>query len=102
MTGYEMRISDCSSDVCSSDLDRLAVVADRRIFDPRHSAPFQPALARGDRPLNQRRKPSSAPIRVGHRSEERRVGEECGSKCRSRWDTSNLKNTNTTILLLTN
>src|SRR3546814_5307310 len=94
-TAYEMRISDWSSDVCSSDLEReearfLAVhkfldhhfgaraaegfvehIFDRRLglfarFGDDH------ALARGEA--------------VGlDRSEERRVGNECVSTCRSRW-----------------
>src|SRR3546814_1855483 len=32
-TAYEMRISDWSSDVCSSDLGRLAYLADPGAFD---------------------------------------------------------------------
>src|SRR3546814_2475559 len=39
-TAYEMRISDWSSDVCSSDLCR----ADRRDFCPIRGARFQSAL----------------------------------------------------------
>src|SRR3546814_10123811 len=82
-TAYEMRISDWSSDVCSSDL--------------------------GGEPLPQRFRPDQSPFplvmahRPGHdvcaknavlevrrskqkgRSEERRVGTECVSTCRSRW-----------------
>src|SRR3546814_9983219 len=74
-TAYEMRISDWSSDVCSSDLDRgIAVrpVADQR-DDPR---------------LVERRLHRIALDRAGLvrlRSEERRVGKECVSTCRSRW-----------------
>src|SRR3546814_1175604 len=60
-TAYEMRISDWSSDVCSSDL--------------------------------RNRSNSMTPEQVSHRrrrnrherSEERRVGKECVSTCRSRW-----------------
>src|SRR3546814_4163986 len=66
-TAYEMRISDWSSDVCSSDLLGLA---DTRLGTRRDtlSCPsLQPRCAR----------------RV--RSEERRVGKECVSTCRSRW-----------------
>src|SRR3546814_8428654 len=70
-TAYEMRISDWSSDVCSSDLLRrlllglflLGAVPGRG--DRRHLA------APGHRHLR--------------RSEERRVGKECVSTCRSRW-----------------
>src|SRR3546814_1143999 len=62
-TAYEMRISDWSSDVCSSDL-----------------------LAR----FNQRTSPAPVARHLGARgggarSEERRVGKECVSTCRSRW-----------------
>src|SRR3546814_2133068 len=63
-TAYEMRISDWSSDVCSSDL--LAARADR--LDPLGLDGDALAGAGG----------------VG-RSEERRVGKECVSTCRSRW-----------------
>src|SRR3546814_16485577 len=81
-----MRISDWSSDVCSSDLrkregrngtvDGLAAEAEaaKRV---RHEASHHVAAAETHR------------TEVGefhdHRSEERRVGEECVSTCRSRW-----------------
>src|SRR3546814_6041361 len=65
-TAYEMRISDWSSDVCSSD---LATRADRNV-----------ALRQRIVALAQRHKRYG----VG-RSEERRVGKECVSTCRSRW-----------------
>src|SRR3546814_5515355 len=82
-TAYEMRISDWSSDVCSSDLDLLARgpdVAARRLQ----------AL---DADAAPRRSPASTPPRRNRpacasgsaRSEERRVGKECVSTCRSRW-----------------
>src|SRR3546814_9401455 len=60
-TAYEMRISDWSSDVCSSDLDLCQV---RRGWIQRLTQ-----LCLFD---------------TG-RSEERRVGKECVSTCRSRW-----------------
>src|SRR3546814_7697345 len=78
-TAYEMRISDWSSDVCSSDLlflplrtpGALRDRTDRRSLLIRHRfLPFH--------------KPNSSwPLSV--RSEERRVGKECVSTCRSRW-----------------
>src|SRR3546814_18496730 len=80
-----MRISDWSSDVCSSDLANQRQVD---MFD--EAVPFCDALRRifqetggGD----------AAPLRVGwrERSEERRVGKECDSTCRSRWSPSHLK-----------
>src|SRR3546814_10098450 len=42
-TAYEMRISDWSSDVCSSDLPVLAVVA-QHLRERREDRPLHPAL----------------------------------------------------------
>src|SRR3546814_1268497 len=81
-TAYEMRISDWSSDVCSSDLihRHLAGTGDlARATGGDHVGGLDPemlghpALDFVDRDL--------AVIR----SEERRVGKECVSTCRSRW-----------------
>src|SRR3546814_9426706 len=82
-TAYEMRISDWSSDVCSSDLGQVNEVI---IFDI--------ALT----PDQMDRVESYLSIKYGTtyasgasdyvnsaRSEERRVGKECVSTCRSRW-----------------
>src|SRR3546814_7193413 len=73
-TAYEMRISDWSSDVCSSDLPE-----DRPVFGRR----------RGLLGLQRQRACQRAGHGRGHRrqvrSEERRVGKECVSTCRSRW-----------------
>src|SRR3546814_8661474 len=84
-TAYEMRISDWSSDVCSSDLQN------RRHFTLRawpcaRAARAGPGQDRTEvRPLGA----AAAPVaydRCGHvRSEERRVGKECVNTCRSRW-----------------
>src|SRR3546814_1731883 len=75
-TAYEMRISDWSSDVCSSDLVvPLGLVAALGEF--LHAAPEHP-LHRLDHP----------------RSEERRVGKECVSTCRSRWSPYHSKHNN--------
>src|SRR3546814_2807375 len=79
-TAYEMRISDWSSDVCSSDLQ-----AD----PPLSRANFAPTgfLGRIQR-LRRTRKTVGASLLAmteTHRSEERRVGKECVSTCRSRW-----------------
>src|SRR3546814_4812712 len=71
-TAYEMRISDWSSDVCSSDLGllRQIVVDDQRV----HAVVAEELAHR------------AAGIRGEKlRSEERRVGKECVSTCRSRW-----------------
>src|SRR3546814_6457677 len=80
-TAYEMRISDWSSDVCSSDLH----------VDIRHG---HISLFIGQRTARIVMKPwrSGAFDHPGHAhaanwlsSEERRVGKECVSTCRSRW-----------------
>src|SRR3546814_4562319 len=85
-TSYDMRISDWSSDVCSSDLgprflrvtsrgqpsgadvasEESGQIARWRLFDLEHGLPRLPASQ-------------------AERSEERRVGKECVSTCRSRW-----------------
>src|SRR3546814_5811628 len=68
-TAYEMRISDWSSDVCSSDLQIVAVEQFTGQAAGAHS--LDGIEATGG---------------VGQdRSEERRVGKECVSTCRSRW-----------------
>src|SRR3546814_18548466 len=102
-TAYELRISDWSSDVCSSDLlDRLGIVEKLvgELLDRRgHRRREQQRLALlgqlgadfldiGDEPHVEH------PIglvyheqlaRGQERSEERREGKECGSTCLSRW-----------------
>src|SRR3546814_7925778 len=90
-TAYEMRISDWSSDVCSSDLatpnplDQVTytavdsngtpTMADLTITitdgGPVVGAPEAKTVDEDDLPNG--------------RSEERRVGKECVSTCRSRW-----------------
>src|SRR3546814_5449040 len=98
-----MRISDWSSDVCSSDL--IALVSDAvetgsgfRVLSPPamlcHSAAHM--LADGDLQGGLRNLWDIHCMTVGFladdpdfyltlRSEERRVGKECVSTCRSRW-----------------
>src|SRR3546814_7243622 len=74
-TAYEMRISDWSSDVCSSDLPSQAM-----------QRSGQRRLARvlaGD--LDNIVLKALAKRPEQRRSEERRVGKECVSTCRSRW-----------------
>src|SRR3546814_7654353 len=103
-TAYEMRISDWSSDVCSSDLDAAN--------EMRRPAPRVPAscflsigqfvlfaIRQGDlegvqRHRNERVIAAQADqidqsVLAEDRSEERRVGKECVSTCRSRWSPSN-------------
>src|SRR3546814_3674197 len=78
-TAYEMRISDWSSDVCSSDLLMLVVV---------YVVLGVLAMKRG-RTRGIRGGCYVAALLVFAaiygRSEERRVGKECVSTCRSRW-----------------
>src|SRR3546814_19585692 len=68
-TAYEMRISDWSSDVCSSDLTISSMSLPRS---------FQSILSIGFI------RPPAEICRRG-RSADRRVGKECVSTCRSRW-----------------
>src|SRR3546814_13651101 len=96
-----MRISDWSSDVCSSDLDkppgsRIQEPPPRRAGPPsatqhfvthgrrtiRHAPNADPKIDREPRRRKDRPR----------RSEERRVGKECVSTCRSRWSTYHSKN----------
>src|SRR3546814_2622204 len=97
-TAYEMRISDWSSDVCSSDLHgdqgraQAAVVAalqqgqQQGMQFARFLGREQAQLAgrdRGDADRAQRLLDARG-LAMG-RSEERRAGKECVSTCRSRW-----------------
>src|SRR3546814_5504777 len=94
-TAYEMRISDWSSDVCSSD---LGIVGEQHLgakAEPLHHAgPIAlddavgalAQIARGGDGLGvfhveRDRRPAARQ----RRSEERRVGKEGVSTCRSRW-----------------
>src|SRR3546814_7051348 len=90
-TAYEMRISDWSSDVCSSDLRE----------DAEDRTPARPNQGRGpaivekpaERTLRRQKRAGrlhdgSRPSLHHHsspRSEESRVGKECVSTWRSRW-----------------
>src|SRR3546814_9290405 len=87
-TAYEMRISDWSSDVCSSDLiftgnffqyNLMLPVVTEIIYVRELIVHFAENSA----------ELYSTRIFYRHlvRSEERRVGKECVSTCRSRWTT---------------
>src|SRR3546814_7959936 len=89
-TAYEMRISDWSSDVCSSDLkvSTGALAARQRATMPKKESKLTRlkslrtistirAFTTNERPSMTRK--------TEERSEERRVGKECVSTCRSRW-----------------
>src|SRR3546814_1055778 len=83
-TAYEMRISDWSSDVCSSDLGN----------GNNATVPVPTGAAVGDiavvgiykESTNAISPPAGFTVKATlARSEERRVGKECVSTCRSRW-----------------
>src|SRR3546814_16105097 len=116
-----MRISDWSSDVCSSDLPQVAPANERlekvtglayHVSDTEHALlnaarvnVLRSVPGRGLRPMGARTRRKDGPFRqiairrlvnfivetldeetqwLG-RSEERRLGKECVSRCRSRW-----------------
>src|SRR3546814_15019761 len=99
-----MRISDWSSDVCSSDLSHYFDIAHERLKlrddvaavlrSSYREVQVQIPVKLGDGQIhvfagyrvqhNGARGPYKGGIRF-HRSEERRVGKECVSTCRSRW-----------------
>src|SRR3546814_7791154 len=89
-TAYEMRISDWSSDVCSSDLNEPTGVRAAPTITTSISELLMVFIPGKDGP---RRRPSGSTCWRAHatlfkhnaRSEERRVGQECFSTCRSRW-----------------
>src|SRR3546814_14735712 len=106
MTAYELRISDLSSDVCSSDLfDKTGTLTEGRprltdvvpaagvdeqqllaiavAVEVRSDHPLATAIVRdGTERLAERTPPAATDVT---RSEERRGGKECVSTCRSRW-----------------
>src|SRR3546814_14771439 len=110
-----MRISDWSSDVCSSDLGlrvelerqalgiaiedagqtadpgRVALRGEAHAFDARVRGQRAAADAGNGDIVQDRVRPG-----VEQRSEERRVGKECVSTCRSRWSPYHSKNKRTT------
>src|SRR3546814_11515904 len=98
-----MRISDWSSDVCSSDLQQFGdepalapIIAVKGEHQPKYpdddqrriqDDPPQPVLALDPRLVlvGPDRRLLVIDEEARHRSEERRVGKECVSTCRSRW-----------------
>src|SRR3546814_2126637 len=83
-TAYEMRISDWSSDVCSSDLPQAQVLEALGLLKLK-PFPFNPVEKSSSVPARYRKLLTSSTKRMPRRSEERRVGKECVSTCRSRW-----------------
>src|SRR3546814_6795273 len=89
-TAYEMRISDWSSDVCSSDLAHMAQLAAAQPVGTETAR--AEALARWaqlprylDTEIRNLREGVRRSYTTPKRSEERRVGKECVRTCRSRW-----------------
>src|SRR3546814_2808015 len=91
-TAYEMRISDWSSDVCSSDLTKYSEALGATLTTPEGG---RVPAEMGSYGIGVSRL-VGAVIEASHdekgivwpeaiRSEERRVGKECVSTCRSRW-----------------
>src|SRR3546814_3045300 len=93
-TAYEMRISDWSSDVCSSDLAWY-----RRAAEGGHAgaaykyASYLEAGRPGVPPDPAKALQWYRTAAERGRSEERRVGKECVSTCRSRWSPYPYKHT---------
>src|SRR3546814_1966881 len=100
-TAYEMRISDWSSDVCSSDLigRQLGVEVFAAawmagialiLVEPRRAGEAEAVVPAASvaHHLDQRLKLGAEILGEQPRSEERRVGKECVSTCRSRWSPS--------------
>src|SRR3546814_5996655 len=85
-TAYEMRISDWSSDVCSSDLLDAAEISPgefaQRVRDCVDEGQTKTVVIDS---LNGYQSAMPEETSLILRSEERRVGKECVSTCRSRW-----------------
>src|SRR3546814_13938972 len=103
-----MRISDWSSDVCSSDLSmgrRTGAAVHARVLP---LGPEAPGPVRHDVPVDPGVRPGAGGFSIGgghlrlrfsaRRSEERRVGKECVSTLRSRWSPYQLKKKNQSLL----
>src|SRR3546814_3094023 len=83
-TAYEMRISDWSSDVCSSDLKEDLPLAGQMFCCREQHEHTNPTNRSTPRPTGLLCRVPLGPWR----SEERRVGKECVSTCSSRWSPS--------------
>src|SRR3546814_6360268 len=97
-TSYEMRISDWSSDVCSSDLhvelgqahvattalDQGETVVQPAVAHQVEQVLENDLLLQGNRGRGDHQAFAGG-LGRGNRSEESRVGQECDSTCGSRW-----------------
>src|SRR3546814_8165016 len=86
-TAYELRISDWSSDVCSSDLPCCTGPTPHLASAATNSRSWSAGRMPGNGAMTfaTASSPCSTFPSVPARSEERRVGKECVSTCRSRW-----------------
>src|SRR3546814_4255294 len=91
-TAYEMRISDWSSDVCSSDLGIMKMLESENVSLWGAEAVVVGASNIVGKPMAMLMLAAGATVTLCNsktrdlgRSEERRVGKECVSTCRSRW-----------------
>src|SRR3546814_5507675 len=91
-TAYEVRISDWSSDVCSSDLylQRIRVEAAKKQLESSRKTVAEVMYEVGYSDTKAFRDIFSkycgmSPVGYRERSDDRRVGKECVSTCRSRW-----------------
>src|SRR3546814_5358787 len=96
-TAYDMRISDLSSDVCSSDLGEARRENNAQAALHREVHRFAGCFAEllqiwrcpADQFVGLNVMAAQGQRSGGERSEERRVGKECVSTCRSRWSLYN-------------
>src|SRR3546814_18319974 len=89
-TAYEVRISDWSSDVCSSDLQHALEVCLRNSRDITNGQRQHRQDQQHGLPVDSDAMQAFHQQTQGNgkgRSEERRVGKECVSTCSSRWST---------------
>src|SRR3546814_12661865 len=103
-----MRISDWSSDVCSSDLDGddFLDLGDADLCRGRHRlvevarglAEDEVAALVGLPPLDDREVGEDAAFEDIIRSGERRGGKECVGTCKSRWSPYNQKKKNNIVI----
>src|SRR3546814_12004754 len=116
-TAYEMRISDWSSDVCSSDLkdavdrriERRAAGDERKRVEIALYRQMRWQRRVGPGGIDRLVEPDRIDPRLvgiggelaARRSEERRVGKECVQTCRPRWFPSHYKNNTNAITLIT-
>src|SRR3546814_13556280 len=86
MTAYEMRISDWSSDVCSSDLRPAVHLRSRVTVSESNRGCGRSAVGYVWREIvAEALRAARGGVRQARRSEERSGGKEGSSTCRSRW-----------------